>query len=240
MHELFIRGIRINWQDVDRTSWLHTVPALTSVSELAFTCPVTFLAGENGTGKSTFLEALAEAAGFNPEGGSKNYRFSTHDDYSELCRAMTIGRGLRKESRGFFLRAESFYNLSTKTIEYERDCGPMFGDRTLHEQSHGESFLNFITAFTRPGLYLMDEPEAALSPNRQLSLFSRIAEMARDGAQYIIVTHSPILLALPDADIIQFDGDGIHYVDYRQTESYRITELFINHRERMVEELAKQ
>ena len=236
---MYIDYISIDWNKVRQDSYLTRIPAIGLLEKLQFRKPVTFFVGENGTGKSTLLEAIAIAYGFNPEGGSINYRFSTHDDYSELCRAMTVGKGLRKENRGFFLRAESFYNLSTKTIEYERDCGPMFGDRTLHEQSHGESFLNFITAFTRPGLYLMDEPEAALSPNRQLSLFSRIAEMARDGAQYIIVTHSPILLALPDADIIQFDGDGIQYVDYEQTESYRVTELFINHREKMVEELAK-
>ena len=236
---MYIDYISIDWNKVGQDSYLTRIPAIGLLEKLQFRKPVTFFVGENGTGKSTLLEAIAIAYGFNPEGGSINYRFSTHDDYSELCRAMTVGKGLRKENRGFFLRAESFYNLSTKTIEYERDCGPMFGDRTLHEQSHGESFLNFITAFTRPGLYLMDEPEAALSPNRQLSLFSRIAEMARDGAQYIIVTHSPILLALPDADIIQFDGEGIQYVDYEQTESYRVTELFINHREKMVEELAK-
>ena len=121
-------------------------------------------------------------------------------------------------------------------MEYETD-GPLFGDRTLHEQSHGESFLNFIKTFTRSGLFIMDEPEAALSPQRQLSLFSRIAEMAKEGSQYIIVTHSPILLAMPGADIIGFDGTGLRYLDYEDTESYRITELMINHRDRMVSEL---
>ena len=235
----FIDYISIDWNKIAPDSYLTRIPAIGLLKKLQFRKPVTFFVGENGTGKSTLLEAIAIAYGFNPEGGSINYRFSTHDDYSELCKAITVGRGLKGNGRGFFLRAESFYNVSTQTIEYEKDSGPMFGDRTLHEQSHGESFLNFITAFTRPGLYLMDEPEAALSPNRQLSLFSRIAEMARDGAQYIIVTHSPLLLALPDADIIQFDDAGLHYVDYKQTESYRITELFINHRDRMVDELTR-
>lgn len=236
---MYIDRIHINWDKVEPDSYLTRIPAICLLQELQFLKPVTFFVGENGSGKSTLLEAIAIAYGFNREGGSLNYSFSTHDDYSELCDAITIGRGIRDKNRGFFLRAESFYNVSTKAIEYEQGWGPMYGDRTLHEQSHGESFLNFIKTFTRTGIFLMDEPEAALSPNRQLALFSRITEMSRDGSQYIIVTHSPILLAIPGADIIQFDGQGMHYVDYEETESYRITEMFINHREMMVETLTE-
>ena len=236
---MYIDRIRINWDKVSQESYLTRIPAICLLQELAFRKPVTFFVGENGTGKSTLLEAIAIAYGFNPEGGTLNYNFSTHDDYSELCDAMTIARGSSKGPRGgFFLRAESFYNVSTKAIEYEKEIGrPMYGDRTLHEQSHGESFLSFIKTFTRTGLFIMDEPEAALSPQRQLSLFTRIAEMAKEGFQYIIVTHSPILLAMPGADIICFDDSGIRYLTYEETESYRITEMMINHRDLMIPQL---
>lgn len=236
---MYIDRIHINWDKVEHDSYLTRIPAICLLQELQFRKPVTFFVGENGTGKSTLLEAIAIAYGFNPEGGTLNYSFSTHDDYSELCDAITVAQGVRGKRNGFFLRAESFYNVSTKAIEYEQGWGPMYGERTLHEQSHGESFLNFIKTFTYTGLYIMDEPEAALSPNRQLSLFSRIADMARDGSQYIIVTHSPILLAIPDADIIQFDANGMHYVSYEETESYRITEMFISHRDMMVDSLTE-
>ena len=234
---MYIDRIRINWDKVPENSYLSRIGSICLLQELQFRKPVTFFVGENGAGKSTLLEAIAIAYGFNPEGGSLNYSFSTHDDYSELCDAITIGRGVRDQNRGFFLRAESFYNVSTKAMEYERGYGPMYGDRTLHEQSHGESFLNYIKSFTKTGIFIMDEPEAALSAQRQLSLFSIIAEMAREGSQYIIVTHSPILLAIPDADIIGFDQYGIRYLNYEDTESYRITEMFINPRDMMVKEL---
>lgn len=239
---MYIDRIRIDWDRVGAESFLTRIPAIHSLRELAFRTPVTFFVGENGSGKSTLLEAIAIRYGFNPEGGSLNYNFSTHDDYSGLCNALTIIQGADRGPRGgFFLRAESFYNVSTKAIEYEKEIGrPMYGDRTLHEQSHGESFLSFIRTFTRTGLFIMDEPEAAFSPQRQLSLFTRIAQMARNGSQYIIVTHSPILLAMPGADIIGFDDNGLHYLDYEETESYRITELIINHRSRMVSQLLEE
>ncbi len=238
---MYIDSIRIDWKKVSQESYLTGIPAIHRLQELAFSKPVTFFVGENGSGKSTLLEAISIAYGFNPEGGSLNYRFSTHDDYSPLCNALTVVRGITRGPRsGFFLRAESFYNVSTQTIEYEKEVGPMFGDRTLHEQSHGESFLNFITTFTRNGLFIMDEPEAALSPQRQLSLFTRIAQMAGKGSQYIIVTHSPILLAMPGADIIDFDGEGLRHLEYEETESYRITELMVNHRDRMVSHLLEE
>ena len=239
---MYIDYITINWDKIESGSYLTRIPAIRKLERLQFRNPVTFFVGENGSGKSTLLEAIAIAYGFNPEGGTLNYNFSTHDDYSELCDALTIAQGAVKGRKGgFFLRAESFYNVSTKAIEYEKEIDrPMYGDRTLHEQSHGESFLNFIRTFTRTGLFIIDEPEAALSPQRQLSLFSRIAEMAGEGSQYIIVTHSPILLAMPGADIVGFDDTGLRYLDYEETESYRITEMMINHRDLMVSQLLNE
>lgn len=233
MHELFIRGIRINWQDVDRTSWLHTVPALTSVSELSFTCPVTLLAGENGTGKSTFLEALAEAAGFNPEGGTKNYRFSTHDSGSGLASYIQVIRGAQREKWGYFLRAESFFNVATMEEEYSR--GPGGIPAHYHEQSHGESFLSLAeNHLSGRGLYLLDEPEAALSVSRQLTLLTAIHDSVRNGSQFIIASHSPILLAYPGAEILSFDDGLIHPVQYEDTDSYRLMNLFMRDRERLL------
>lgn len=235
---MYIEYLTLDREKIDEHSYLRRIPALKGLQRLEFRKPFTFFVGENGSGKSTLLEAVAIAYGFNPEGGSYNYRFSTYDDFSDLAKAVTLGRGLSGPKGGFFLRAESFYNVSTKAVEYEREIGrTMYGDKTLHEMSHGESFLNFILTYNSPGLFLMDEPEAALSPNRQLTLFSRMVQMARKGAQYVIVTHSPILLALPDADIYSFDETSIHPVGYEETDSYRVTEMMINHRELMVKNL---
>ena len=240
--ELFIRGLRIDWDRVSPDSYLRKIPAIAAVKTLSFHAPVTFFVGENGSGKSTLLEAVAIAYGFNPEGGTRNYRFSTFDSHSELCEAISLIKGVYRPGWGYFLRAESFYTMASKTLEYEfgdGGSGPMYGKKTLHEQSHGESFLNFILTFSK-GLFIMDEPEAALSPHRQLALFSKIVQMAREGSQYIIVTHSPILLAIPGAEIYTFDQTGIHQQAYEETDSYRCYELFLNHRETIISQLTSQ
>ena len=197
--------------------------------------PITLFVGENGSGKSTLLEAIAVAHGFNPEGGTKNYCFSTHDTHSELCNALTIAKGYRKEKWGYFLRAESFYNVATQEEEYADFAHP---SAEYHNRSHGESFLKMVQNNIQPnGLYFLDEPEAALSPQRQLTLLAEIYRCASDGAQFIIATHSPILLGIPNAEIFSFDNGKIHTCRYEETESYKVTELFINNRKRLLENL---
>ncbi len=197
---------------------------------------ITFLVGENGSGKSTLLEALAVASGFNAEGGTKNYRFSTYDSHSELCNAVRVERGLRKPGWGYFLRAESFYNVATKEVEYSEDSP--YESEDLHKKSHGESFLAIVQKhFRQEGLYILDEPEAALSPQRQLTLLMEIDRCAKEQSQFIIVTHSPILLGILNAKIYSFDDGRVELCDYEDTESYQVTEMFINNREQILHRL---
>ncbi len=242
MNHNFIQSIRIDWDQIDDYSYLQHIEALKSVESLDFLKNMTFFVGENGTGKSTLLEAIAVAYGFNPEGGTINYRFSTYDDVSELSGAIRMVKGYRRAKSNYFFRAESFFNVASKAEDY-RDVTPkevyyqQFGGKSLHEQSHGESFLAYFQSFDREGLYIMDEPEAALSPQRQLTLFIQIARMAEKGSQFIIASHSPILLAIPGADIISFDDGVMKRCSYEDTESYQVMEMFINHRERLIERL---
>ena len=199
---------------------------------------IAFLVGENGSGKSTLLEALAVAYGFNPEGGTKNYSFSTYDSHSRLHEAIKVSKGYRKAKWGYFLRAESFYNVATKEKEYADFEHP---SEKYHEKSHGESFLAVVQKQLRPnGLYLFDEPEAALSPQRQLTLLMEIYSCAKQGSQFIIATHSPILLGIPSAQIISFDEGTVHNCEYEDTESYKVTEMFINNRGALLERLLSE
>ncbi|MBP0971124.1 MAG: AAA family ATPase [Oscillospiraceae bacterium] len=235
-NELFIREVQTDRTQISTDSYLRKIAALSASDTLTFTKPVTFFAGENGTGKSTLLEAIAIAAGFNPEGGSRNYNFSTCDSHSELCRALRLVRGWRRPAWGYFLRAESFYNVATAEEIYSR--GPGGNPQHYHECSHGESFLKLIqNSFSGNGLFLLDEPEAALSPQRQLTLLLEIAECAAAGSQFLIATHSPILLGLPGAEILSFDGGAIRPCAYEDTESYQITKLFLNDRESLLRRL---
>ena len=234
----FIRALAVDWSQVDRDSWLRRVPAIASLERLAFNRNVTFLVGENATGKSTLLEAVAIAYGFNPEGGALNYRFTTWHEDSELSGALRLLKSYRRARSGYFFRAESFFNLASKAAEYDAQRGrPSYGDRDLHRQSHGESFLSFFETFDGPGLYLMDEPEAALSPQRQLTLLLHMSRLAAGDAQFIVASHSPILLGLPDAQILSFDGGLIHECAWEDTDSYQVTRLFLNDRESLLDKL---
>ena len=229
MNEQFIQRLSIDWDKIEKNSYLRNIESIKAIDELVFEKPITFFVGENGSGKSTLLEALAVAYGFNPEGGTKNYSFSTYDSHSQLHEAVRISKGFRKAKWGYFLRAESFYNVATKEREYADFDHP---SEEYHEKSHGESFLALAQKQLRPnGLYLFDEPEAALSPQRQLTLLMEIYSCAKQGSQFIIVTHSPILLGIPDAQILSFDDGTVHNCEYEDTESYKVTEMFINNRE---------
>lgn len=243
MSDKFIKEISINWNAIEEHSYLREIPALQFDGSIVFDHNVTFFVGENGSGKSTLLEGIAVEYGFSPEGGTKNYSFTTYDSHSELHNAMRLTKGIRKPRGSYFLRAESFYNVASKAEDY-RDGDPMdtyyarYGGKSLHQQSHGESFLALIQGnFVGNGIYILDEPEAALSPQRQLTLLLEIDKLTREGAQFIIASHSPILLGLPDAQILSFDEGEIHPCAYLETESYQVTEMFINNREYFLKRL---
>lgn len=237
---LFIRAVRIKEHNPDLLGYTAEIPAVRHLSRLPFLQPVTFLVGENGSGKSTLLEGIAVAAGFNPEGGTLNFSFSTSDTHSPLWKALTLERGVYRPRDGFFLRAESFYNAASYLEELNRipgagDAFASYGGTSLHEQSHGESFMALcLNRFSGKGLYLLDEPEAALSPQNQLALLCRIQELVELDSQFIIATHSPILMAYPGAGIYAIDETGIHETAYRDTSHYQLTRSFLENPERML------
>ncbi|MDF2845621.1 MAG: ATP-binding cassette protein [Herbinix sp.] len=243
MNDKFIKGIKIDWNRVSNNTYVQNISSIQSISQLEFNNNITFFVGENGTGKSTLLESIAVAYGLNPEGGNRNFNFSTMDTHSQLHQAITVIKGPFRPTNSYFLRAESFYNVATKIEDY-RDGDDYasyyqsYGGKSLHEQSHGESFLALIqNRFTSKGLYILDEPEAALSPQRQLTLLMFIHNLALKGTQFIIASHSPILLGIPGASILSFDDGNIHEITYEESESYRITELFINNRQLLLNNL---
>lgn len=234
----FDRGAVVDWDE-----YPFAVPAIRELRTLELHPKVTFFVGENGSGKSTLLEALAEKLGFKAEGGSRIASPGTHAYTSPLTQHLTLSRTSNRPMDGFFLRAESFYNWATELDELEATpfCGGVlrsYGGKSLHEQSHGESFLNLLTQrIDGQGLFLFDEPEAALSPQRQLSMLVRMHDLVDDFSQIIIATHSPLIMAYPDAWIYHFGPEGIQRIDYEETEHYLITRRFLQDRHTMMKRL---
>ncbi|TCP54930.1 putative ATPase [Tamaricihabitans halophyticus] len=243
----FVRRVRLP-AVASTGGYPFTLPAvawLAAVTDAGLELPagVTFLVGENGTGKSTLVEAIAVAAGFNPEGGSQNFRFATRATESSLGDSLVLSWGTRKPRTGFFLRAESYYNVASEIERLDREPGPRllpsYGGVSPHERSHGESFVDLVThRFGPRGLYLLDEPEAALSPRGCMAVLSRLAELAGQGCQIVVATHSPILLALPGATIYEIAETGeIERVGFDEALPVRITRDFLAEPQRYLRHL---
>lgn len=230
----YIKDVKLN-KPINDTSYLNDIPAIRHLMQrgkLSFKKDVTFFVGENGTGKSTLIEAIAVAAGFNAEGGTTNYRFTTRKTHSDLWEAISLSKG-GKPADGFFLRAESFYNIASYIDE--TGVTGSYGGVSLHDQSHGESFLALVqNRFSGNGLYILDEPEAALSPMHLLTLMVEIHELVKKNSQFIIATHSPISMAFPGAEILSFTEEGIRPVVYEETEHYQVTKAFLDNPEQML------
>ncbi|RED61732.1 AAA family ATPase [Cohnella lupini] len=245
LHETFLRAIELDRSRVpDFDRYPFNLAAVRELGKLELHPKVTYIIGENGMGKSTLMESIAVAWGFNPEGGTKNFTFSTEATHSNLHEFIRLIRGVRKARDGFFFRAESYYNLATSIEEMDRD--PLggssiissYGGKSLHEQSHGESFFaTFIHRFGGQGLYILDEPEAALSPLRQMSMLARIHQLVGRDSQFIIATHSPILMAYPDSIMYEMTPEGIQTTTLEETDHYAIMKRFLNDKERMLKEL---
>ncbi|WP_418992306.1 AAA family ATPase [Alistipes sp.] len=234
---LFIRYVRLRDSTEHPARYPYTVPALARFEGLEFRSPVTFLVGENGMGKSTLLEAIAIKAGFNPEGGSRNFHFATRPSHSPLHDDLVLGRGDTPRD-GYFLRAETFYNVATELEEIADGVLSYYGDRSLHQQSHGESFLALLEhRLFGNGLYIFDEPEAALSPSRQLYLLCRMKQLVDEGSQFIISTHSPIVMAYPDAELYEITDQGLQLTSLDQTDHFRLMKRFVLDRKSLLRQM---
>lgn len=248
--EQFVRSIMLKRDTVTSfDEYPFSIPSLKHLETLEFHPAVTFLIGENGSGKSTLLEAIAVCAAMNAEGGSKNFAFETKASHSVMYEHLRLVRGVARPRDGYFLRAESFYNVATEIDRLDEeppsDSNPRIldsmGGISLHEQSHGESFFALLTKrFFGNGFYLLDEPEAALSPSRQLSVLTILDDLVRKRSQFVIATHSPIIMAYPNATIYRFSQDAIEKVAYEDTEHYQVYRDFLNRKEAMIEELLSE
>ncbi len=236
MQQGFLRHIELRREEIpDANAYPFSIPAVATLQRLEFAPGVTFLVGENGSGKSTLIEAIAIKAGFNREGGSKNFSSTYRPSESTLHEYLRLTRGARRERTGFFLRAETMFNVSTEAEQYTH-----YGWDRLHEKSHGEAFLWVaLTRFHGNGLYILDEPESALSPQRQLALLRRIHQLVGEGSQFIVSTHSPILMAFPEARILLLDARGMRAIEYEETEHYTVTRAFLQDPKRMLHALLR-
>lgn len=241
-YNTYIREVKINKEKIENINeYPFSLPIIKCLEKLKMHPNVTFIVGENGSGKSTLLEAIAVAYGFNPEGGTKNFNFSTRATHSKLYEYITLIKGIKNPQNGFFLRAESMYNLATNIDEMDSIGGgarviDSYGGISLHNQSHGESFFSvMLNRFSKNGIYILDEPESALSPSRQMSMITRIHELVKENCQFIISTHSPILMTYPDSIIYEIKNDKIKEVNVEETDNFQITKSFLSNKEKFLE-----
>lgn len=235
-NSLYVKSVRI-WDRINGYyAFLPAIRALQGDGALVFRKPVSFFVGENGIGKSTLIEAIAIKLGLNPEGGSRNFDFSTNDTHSDLCDRMWLSKSLEPPKDAFFLRAESFYNAATYIDTVEGLTTDCYGGRSLHAQSHGESFLTLVKErFFGNGIYLLDEPEAALSPMKILELMCYMKKLVDKNSQFIISTHSPLLMAFPGADVFQLSSSGVEPVRYSETEHFKLIRRFMSDPDSVIE-----
>ena len=236
MSKAFIRSVEVMGEEVERRSYPLNLPAFRGVRTLDLDPRMTIFVGENGSGKSTLVEGVAVAAGFNAEGGTTNFNFATQRHSPELAKHLRLVRGTLRPRTGFFLRAESFFNVAT---EIERlDVGPAYGPKPLHEVSHGESFLSLaMHRFGPNGLYILDEPEAAMSPFGCLALVRRFHDLSQQGSQFVIATHSPIMMAFPSALIYVLSEAGPRRSSWDDVDHVKVLKDFMNHRDAVLAEL---
>jgi predicted ATPase len=236
----YIRKIALRDDKIDSfDEYPYSLPAIKNFSTLTLHPKVTYLVGENGTGKSTILEAIAVAFGLNAEGGTANFNFSTHKTHSDLHEKLTLVKGSKRPEHSFFLRAESFYNLATNIDEI--GATQSYGGKSLHEQSHGESFFSVImNRFRGNGFYILDEPEAALSPAKQLALLVRMDELIQKNAQFIIATHAPIVMAYPDSLLYQLNNGVFEAIKYEETEHFKVMKSFLDNPKGMLDMLLRK
>ena len=247
-YEQYIYEVKLKRKEVPSfDQYPFSLAAVKNVASIELHPNVTFFIGENGSGKSTLMEAIAVSWGFNPEGGTKNFNFGTYKSHSLLHNYLRLSRGVKRPQDGFFLRAESFFNVASEIqrLDESDSFGPpiidSYGGRSLHEQSHGESFMALlVNRFGGNGLYILDEPEAALSPTRQMAMISRMHDLVKSNSQFIIATHSPIILSYPNAKIYQLGESGLTCIEYKETEHYRVTRDFLNRPDKMLKILLEE